>query len=436
MPLSAMEQFFPARRDEAGRQEYWASLALRHCRGLGLVGLNVLLRHFGSAYAAVLGVDFWPELDISARCVSSMRGENWREGARSEWDAARRYPAGAVCWSESEYPAWLRTIVDAPAILYFLGDPGLFHNVAAAVVGRRECSVEGLRATVHIARGIAAAGVTIVSGMARGVDRAAHLAGLEGPGCSIGVLGTGIDTVYPKSNMDLYALMRERGLLVSEYPPGFGPDGRFFPVRNRIISGLARAVVVTEAAVRSGSLNTARHALEQDRELMAVPGPVTAASAKGCQELVRRGAKAVFCADDVLRELVPHLAAHARAALEERDGARFMPRKEETKQRAKGAPDQIALAPGLLPWGMPAVSAPAPDGDGKDATPSSRAAPSSGLEGPEGKLYDALLARGPSHIDDICRYLGQNAGLVSGMLTILEVKGHVRRLPGMMYAVR
>ncbi len=431
-----MEQFFPARRDDAGRKELWASLALRHCRGLGLSSLNVLLNHFGSAYVAVQGVAAWSELGISSRCVSSLRGDGWREKAREEWDAARRYPAGLVCWSEPAYPAWLRTISDAPAVLYFLGDPGLFRNVAVAVVGRRECSVEGLRATVHIARGIAEAGVTIVSGMARGVDRAAHLAGLEGPGGSIGVLATGIDMAYPKSNADLYTLMREQGLLVSEYPPGFAPTGRFFPVRNRIISGLSKAVVVTEAAVRSGSLNTARHALEQDRELMAVPGPVTSSSAKGCQELVRRGAKPVFCADDVLRELVPHLAAHARAALEERDGARFMPRGGAKKRATANEQDQSLLPPGLLPWGTPetAEENPAlPAAMPKTPPAAENLLPT--LSGQEGELY-ALLKNGTMHIDDICRRLGQSVGIISGLLTMLEVKGHIRRLPGMVYAVR
>ena len=129
MSLSAMEQFLPVRRDEAGRKELWACLALRHCRGLGLTGQNMLLNRFGSAYAAVQEVKSWPELGISPRCVSSMRGDGWREQARVEWDAVRHYPAGVVCWSEPAYPAWLRTVGDAPTVLYFLGDPGLFRTI-------------------------------------------------------------------------------------------------------------------------------------------------------------------------------------------------------------------------------------------------------------------------------------------------------------------
>ncbi len=453
MLRSVAEAFSPARRGDAFRREFWACLALIHCRGLGVRGANALLQRFGTAYAAVQAVDAWGEADVSPRCAAYLRGNGWRDKARAEWDAARHSSAGVVLWSEPDYPAWLRTIPDAPARLYFLGDPALFRTVAVAVVGRRECSVEGLRATVLIARGIAGAGVTIVSGMARGVDRAAHLAGLEGPGGSIGVLGTGIDGVYPKSNADLFSLMGEKGLLVSEYPPGFVGSGRFFPLRNRIISGLAKAVVVTEAAVRSGSLNTARHALEQNRELMAVPGPVTAESAKGCQELIRRGAKPVFSADDVLSELLPYLAAHVREALEKRDCARFVPQAKAAGRDVPALPPEGAgqggLVPGLLPWLVSAA-----DGDdvpkalpgkkrfgGKSKTPDAaggkkaavpESVPVSALSGAEADVY-ALLRQGPRHIDDICRYLGQNIALTSGTLTMLEVKGYATRLPGMMY---
>lgn len=459
-------------RAETAKQEFWSCLALRETPGIGMRRIAALLAHFGSAYDAVRCVDSWSDAGVSERAAASFKKETWRQKARLEWEAARNSPCGIVLWSDPEYPVWLRSIADPPPFLYFLGDISLLRNLAVAVVGMRSCSAEGLAATVHIARGLAEAGVTVVSGMAKGIDRAAHLAGLEGTGGSIGVLGAGIDVTYPPANKDLYGLMHEKGLLVSEYPPAFGVEGRNFPVRNRIISGISRAVVVVEAALRSGSLNTANHALEQNRELMAVPGPVSAASAKGCQELVRRGAKPVFCADDVLRELVPLLAEHVRKDVLERDLERFQfPRKEKTDNGEKVLVD--ALPSGLLPWKNPgaekrksagvkakpagaglggeAVAAtgffsslasdrapnPAPSlspspasGDGQGADAASR-----GLTGLDAEVYD-MARTGPIHIDDICRSLGQNAGNVSRVAATLEIRGMVERLPGMLYTVR
>lgn len=460
-----------AQRGMSGREEFWASLALRYCAGLGLPAAKILLEHFGSAFAAVQDTPSWRELGISPRACGNFLKESWRQKAKEEWDAAWKSSCGLVLWKDTAYPAWLRAIDDPPLFLYCLGDARLLANAAVAVVGARECSIEGLRATVHIARGLSAAGVTVISGMARGIDRAAHLAALEGPGSSIAVLGTGVDVLYPKANLDLRALLCENGLLVSEFSPALSGDGRFFPVRNRIISGLSQAVLVTEAAMRSGSLNTARHALEQGRDVFAVPGPVSLASSKGCQELIRRGAKAAFCADDILRELLPLLTDHVRRAVESRDLERFAPRREE---REGEDPSLMALTPGLLPW-EPADEADAvpgkiaccgaggpkygrlqnvPDavrGDGAGQSkekPASvqtplpvAAIPAAQDAGSRDDIPDEvravlnLLQRDALHIDDICRALGQNAGMVSGLLTTMEMKRYVRRLPGMIYAL-
>lgn len=460
-----------AQRDTSGREEFWASLALRYCPGLGVTGTKILLEHFGSAFAAARDAASWRELGIGPRACGNFAKESWRTKAKEEWDAAWQSSCGLVLWKDDAYPAWLRAVDDPPLFLYYLGDARLLANVAVAVVGARECSVEGLRATVHIARGLSAAGVTVISGMARGIDRAAHLAALEGPGSSIAVLGTGVDVLYPKANLDLRALLCEKGLLVSEFAPSLSGDGRLFPIRNRIISGLSQAVLVTEAAMRSGSLNTARHALEQGRDVFAVPGPVSLASSKGCQELIRRGAKAAFCADDILRELLPFLTAHVRRAVEARDLARFAPRRDGPVEED---PFIMTLMPGLLPWESAddgdAAPRKTPDFDAGSSgsgcarrtsgktrgskagqckgqfdtpqallqgtpTPGSQAAVNRDDISDEALAVLNLLQKEALHIDDICRALGQNAGMVSGLLTTMEMKRYVRRLPGMVYAL-
>lgn len=435
-------------RNDAGKREYWSCLALRECPGIGPRRLGMLLSFFGSAYEAVRNVDAWPQAGVPGKCAEAFRKEDWRRAAGSEWSAVKMSPCGILCWSEEEYPVWLRSIADPPLFLYFSGDITLLRNPAVAVVGMRSCSEEGLKATVHICRGLAEAGVTVVSGMARGIDRAAHLAGLEGVSGSIGVLGGGIDHVYPKKNEDLYNLMRRKGLLVSELPPGAVPEEGSFPIRNRIISGLSRAVVVVEAAVRSGSLNTARHALEQNRELMAVPGPVTAPSAKGCQELVRRGAKAVFCADDVLREIVPFLQERVRQGVLARDLERF-----QGPQPGKGAAapvsEPVSEKPAANPEPAEKGLLPRRAGGGRKREQREEneasllrstgenilpADPPKNLDEFETRVY-TVVSRKPSHVDDICRALGQDAGIVSRTATILEIRGILKRLPGMVYTV-
>ena len=447
MMMSGITQEYAlAARDAAAKREFWASLALRESPNIGMRRMAALLAHFGSAYDAIQSVNAWRDAGIPEGCAASFKKETWRQKAGLEWAAAKGSSCGILLWGDAEYPVWLRSIPDPPPFLYFLGDIALLHNVAVAVVGMRSCSEEGLNATVHIARGLSRAGLTIVSGMARGIDRAAHLAGLEGPGSSIGVLGAGIDVIYPQGNGDLYSMMGDKGLLVSEYPPAYRVDAKSFPVRNRIISGLSRAVVVVEAALRSGSLNTANHALEQNRELMAVPGPVSAASAKGCQELVRRGAKPVFCADDVLHELIPFLTAHVQQELKERDVTRFQyPRPEKIEDVL---PDALSLPTGLLPWRATGSDGKKKGQTGKASfqiqketvsdiptsepdTPPDRPT----LTGLEGQIL-TLVNSEPLHIDDICRILGQNAETVSRIVLLLEIQGFLTRLPGMRYVAR
>ncbi|MDR1945628.1 MAG: DNA-processing protein DprA [Desulfovibrio sp.] len=454
------------------RNELWAVLALRHARGLGPAGAARIIAAYGGAYDAVeAGLSRpteWAKKELASLPVArAFAGGGWRDKAGEEWNGIKSADLSFIFQSDPAYPQLLLEPVGAPLLLYFKGDLSLLRGPAVGVVGARNCTSEGLAVSAFFARNLARAGVTVISGMARGIDRAAHLAGLEGPGRSIGVLGTGIDVVYPSRNADLYARMEKDGLLVSEFAPGTGPKGKNFPIRNRLISGLALGILVVEAAGRSGSLITARLALEQNRDVFAVPGSAMSPMSEGCRELIRKGAKAVFDADDILLELAPLLLPEVRAALEQR-AAREKQRKAPPARDAlpagagkapnpAGAPHVLGsedaernLPPhpagvlqarekkrqsppgGVLPRAK--VRAPAPE-DGLSAPGS--AGPAAGpppLQGDEARVFSALGAV-PRHIDEIAHTLGMDAGGLSAVLTMLEMRRLVRRLPGMLYAL-
>ena len=289
--------------DDRARREYWAGLALRHCCGLGARSCCRLLRHFGSAFAALEGRERWADAGVDKGKAAELSTGSWRVTARAEWDAVRDLDAVVVQWHEAAYPALLRTLPDAPVLLYCLGDLSLLANPAVAVIGSRKATPRGQALAGHMAGAFASWGITVVSGMAWGIDKAAHEAALGRAGSSIAVLGTGIDVPYPRANTRLYDRMAAKGLLVSEFAPGTPALRENFPVRNRIISGLSLGVVVVEAASRSGTLITSRLALEQGREVYAVPGAALSGQSLGCQELVRQGAKPVFAPEDVLEDL-------------------------------------------------------------------------------------------------------------------------------------
>jgi len=205
--------------------------------------------------------------------------------------------------ADTEYPKQLLEIPDPPALLYVTGKVKLLCSSALAVVGSRNATPQGLKNAQSFARTFSEAGFAIVSGLALGVDSAAHRGGLEGRGSTIAVLGTGIDIVYPRRNQALAKEIASRGALVSEFPLGAPPNAANFPRRNRLISGLARGCLVVEAALDSGSLITARLAAEQGREVLAIPGSIHSPLSKGCHALIKQGAKLVESAQDVLEEL-------------------------------------------------------------------------------------------------------------------------------------
>jgi DNA processing protein len=210
-------------------------------------------------------------------------------------------------WQE-DYPHQLKALYDAPVGLYLRGNETLAGDFMA-VVGTRQPTSYGRDQTRRLSQELVAAGLGIVSGLARGIDTAAHKAALEAGGLTIAVLGCGVDVVYPMENRKLYQELLKKGLAVSEYPPGANPDAHHFPQRNRIISGLSLGTIVVEAGIGSGALITAYCALDQDREVFAVPGRVDSAKSAGCHEIIQKGAKLVRQVEDILSELTPPYAA-------------------------------------------------------------------------------------------------------------------------------
>ena len=221
-----------------------------------------------------------------------------------------------ITWDQPQYPKALLEVSDPPALLFCVGRRELLNRSALAIVGSRNATAQGSRNAQAFASALSDAGLTIVSGLALGVDAAAHRGGLEGRSSTIAVLGTGVDVVYPPANKALGQEIAERGLLVSEFALGSPPAKHNFPRRNRIISGLTRGTLVVEAALSSGSLITARAALEQGREVFAIPGSIHSPLSKGCHSLIKSGAKLVESADDVLSELglVAHVPPESPAA--------------------------------------------------------------------------------------------------------------------------
>src|SRR5688572_31925625 len=222
--------------------------------------------------------------------------------ARAERIRAAEAGIGVLAWNDPVMPSHLRAISDLPPVLWYRGSLDCLKQPAVAIVGSRAASSVALETARRLAADIALRGITVVSGLARGVDSAAHRGALE-TGRTIAVLGSGVDHVYPPEHAGLASRIAENGLVVSEYPPGTLPLPYHFPMRNRLISGLSRAVVVIEASDKSGSLITASCAAEQGRDVMAVPGNVLSGRNRGGHALIRDGAKIVECADDIVAEL-------------------------------------------------------------------------------------------------------------------------------------
>jgi DNA processing protein len=279
----------------------WLQLTLTP--GLGASAIRAMLRQFGLPHLVLAR----KPSELAAHAAPSVLEALRSETVRHSVDAALAWleqPGNAlVTLADASYPRLLLEIADPPPVLYACGRLELLQRPALAVVGSRNATAQGATNAESFAKALSASGLTIVSGLALGIDAAAHRGGLAGPGSTIAVLGTGIDVVYPRSNAALAGEIAERGLLVSEFPLGTGALASNFPRRNRLISGLAQGCLVVEAALASGSLITARSAVEQGREVFAIPGSIHSPVSKGCHTLIKSGAKLVEAAEDVLAEL-------------------------------------------------------------------------------------------------------------------------------------
>ena len=392
--------------DPDRKQEFFACLALRHTPGLGCRTIRKIIDAYPTARAAVRDARSWPDRKVANRPPSrACAGEVWRPAAEDEYRQVLHRGIGVLLWSDPEYPAGLRAIPDPPLILYHSGDLSLLANPGLAVVGARQCSKRGLAATRAISRALSGMGVTIVSGLALGIDRQAHLGGLEGPGSSVAVLGCGLDIDYPAGNGDVRKGLEERGLVLTEYGPGIRPSATHFPHRNRIISGLSLGVLVAEAASRSGSLITARLAAEQGREVFALAGPEHETTFDGCRRLLEEGALAVESAEDLVLALREPLARSLDAA-GQRPVRPTTPR-PKPKSQPKPAPK------------------PEPKPEPEPQPPE--------LEGDELALWSELAKQERPHMDELTRALGWDSPRTSRALLTLELRGLVRQMPGLRY---
>jgi DNA processing protein len=284
----------------ASNAEAWAVLAQR---ALPHTALVALLRAFGdprsildATHAQLRAV----VADVHAARLKEAVDPQWLANARA-WLAEPSHEV--IAWDDPDYPHALLDLGFAPPALFFVGRRELLNRPALAIVGSRNASPQGLENARAFAHALSNAGLTIVSGMALGVDAAAHEGALEGTGSTLAVVGTGLDRVYPARNRDLAHRIAARGGLLSEYSPGTPPREKNFPRRNRLISGLSRGVLVVEAALSSGSLISAKYAGEQGREVFAIPGSIHSPLTKGCHKLIREGAKLVETTEHILEEL-------------------------------------------------------------------------------------------------------------------------------------
>ncbi|HJV02278.1 MAG TPA: DNA-processing protein DprA [Burkholderiaceae bacterium] len=288
---------------------------------VGLLTAHRLLADFPSPAAIFAaghaGLPDWLNAAQARALASAIPGET-ADAVAAQLDAIHDWlqaPSRRVlALDDPDYPAALRATPDAPLLLYVQGRSALLARDALAMVGSRNASAQGASNATRLAEALSATGLVIVSGLALGIDAAAHEGGLRGEGGTVAVLGTGVDVIYPQRNAGLASRIAEHGCLVSEYPLGTVPRSSNFPKRNRIISGLARAVLVVEAAAGSGSLITARLALEQGRDVYAIPGSIHATLAKGCHALIKEGARLVESAADVLAALAGQPPGVAGAA--------------------------------------------------------------------------------------------------------------------------
>ncbi len=303
--------------DNKDQRYYW--FAMQTIPGLGAVRCNVLIKRFGSPQAALDAPKsaLMKIPDFGEKMAAALKsGANYEEADR-QMKLLEDSGSRMVTIRDDNYPEWLKQIYDPPIFLLLSGDLLPQDHTAVAIVGSRACTRYGRQIAEQLAGELVGAGLTIVSGLARGIDSAAHRGALKAGGRTLGVLGCGLDVVYPPENKTLYAEVSQSGALVSEFLFGTKPEKYNFPSRNRIISGLCKGVILIEAGRSSGALLTAKHALDQNREVLAVPGNINSSASQGTNELLKQGAVPVTSSADVLLTLgLDPRSKPARAATE------------------------------------------------------------------------------------------------------------------------
>lgn len=353
---------------------YW--IGFNKVSGIGAARLQALLDYFGDLQTAWRAPVYdLRQAGLDRRSLANLLKARDKLDLDAEMGRLEGANVRVLTWSDASYPPNLRQVYNAPPVLYVRGQIEKRDEWAVAVVGTRRASVYGKEAARMIGTGLAQAGVTVVSGMARGIDTVAHRTCLDAGGRTIAVLGCGVDVIYPPENARLVGEIVERGAIVSEYALGTRPDASNFPPRNRIISGLTLGTVVAEAGLGSGALITASFAAEQGREVFAVPGNVFARGSRGANQLIQQGAKLVCNVTDVLEELNLTMVS------------------EQAQVRA------------VIP---------------ENET--------------EALLLDHLSAE-PVHVDELRRAVQMPIAQVSSTLALMELKGMVRQVGGMKYVM-
>ena len=359
-------------------EERQAWVVLGGLLDVGSKRCQLLVERFGSAREALAANrKMWIEV-VGEKVAqgATVEPECW-ERAAGQLRAVEKFGGRLLTLADEEYPALLREIAQPPPVLFALGEPVL-DLPGVAIVGPRKASRYGQEVAVRLARGLVEAGLCVISGMAAGIDTAAHRGALERGGKTVAVLGCGVDVVYPAPNAGLHRRIREQGAVISEFPMGAQPDRGSFPRRNRIISGLSLGVVVVEAPERSGSLITIRYAAEQGRDLFAVPGSVLEGRNTGCHRLIRDGAKLVERVEDIVEE--------------------------------------------LHHWEI-----------GKESVERPVAEPGPPLSEEQQRIF-SLLDREPCHVDRLAEQADMPTADLLGMLLELELDGRVAQLPGKQFA--
>lgn len=364
-------------------REHLPWLALKHVKGLGCVNFKRIVdylgdprRAFGASHGELAQI---PGLENQV-IEGLLNFSDW-EQVKIEMSCLAEAGVKIIPYNDGNYPARLRAIPDPPPLLYMKGDLGEGMDRALAVVGSRSASEYGLKVTRRLCHGLASLGFVLVSGMARGIDGEAHEAALDAGGRTVAVLGSGVDVAYPWEHKGMYEKIIAHGAVLSEHPLGTPPLPQHFPVRNRLISGLSLGVIVVEATEKSGSLITANWAIEQGREVFAVPGQAGSSLSRGTHQLIRQGAKLVEEVPDILEEIAPQLLGQARAV-------------------------ERAPSPSLPP----------------DVQPETK------------KIFE-LVQKSPLQIDDVIQSSGLSPAKVSEVLLDLEIKGYLRQLPGKRFSV-